>query len=80
MNEEKYQDFLKSCAGKIKHKSLLAAQYFLDEYHTDELAEIYTCRCCHSFHIGSSGEILRKANHKARVDLQHKNKLKKFKM
>jgi hypothetical protein len=42
------------CYGKIKHKSMLAAQYTLDQMNGKDshLLEIYPCPFCQGFHIG----------------------------
>ena len=43
-----------SCLGKIRHKSLLAAEYTLSKMRGKEshLLEIYPCKFCKSYHIG----------------------------
>lgn len=45
-----------SCSGKIKHGSMLAAQYILDNMITRDkkshLLEVYKCRFCNKYHIG----------------------------
>jgi hypothetical protein len=74
-------DFMKGCAGKIKHKTWLAANYFLENEHSDPAAIIYECKCG-SFHIGSrklnSGKKIIKHKKKGN-EQQHKRKHKRFK-
>ena len=74
-------DFMRGCAGKIKHTTWLSASYFLENEHSDPGARIYKCKCG-GFHIGS-----RKANDGKKViinkkkgnDQEHKRKHKRFK-
>lgn len=44
----------KACFGKIQHKSMLAAQYYLDNLgHRDKAnLNIYKCPYCHFYHLG----------------------------
>jgi hypothetical protein len=43
-----------ACYGKLKHRSMLAAQYILDRMsgRKSHLLEIYKCSFCNAFHIG----------------------------
>lgn len=72
------------CAGKTKHKSYIAAKYFLDNVHTETGSRIYKCDNCKKFHIGSDSKLKNKAKtNSGKKDKdehqQHKNKHKKFK-
>lgn len=72
--------YLHGCAGKVKHKSRLSAEYFINNRHSKEDAEIYQCEECGSFHIGSSRNSKSKIKIKKSFDNeQHKNKHKRFK-
>lgn len=42
-----------NCDGKVQHKTELAAQYYLDNINSSENAEIYKCKTCGFFHIGT---------------------------
>ena len=44
----------KMCLGKIKHGSILAAEYVKDKMRGREthLLKIYKCKFCNGFHIG----------------------------
>lgn len=44
----------KACLGKIKHKSMLSAEYILNRMggKNVHLLEIYKCVVCNFFHIG----------------------------
>lgn len=44
----------KACLGKIKHKSMLSAEYVLNRMYGRDvhLLEIYRCVICKNFHIG----------------------------
>jgi|GEM_PF-3124243 len=84
MAYKNFKSFLHGCAGKTKHKSYLAAKYFLDNIHTDTGSEVYKCKNCGSFHIGT----IRKFKNKTKTNSsrkekdehkQHKQKHKKFK-
>lgn len=45
-----------ACLGKIKHKSMLAAEYTLDRMRLNvkdnHLLEVYKCEFCKFYHIG----------------------------
>lgn len=74
-------DFLKSCAGKLKHKTWFVANYFLQNEHCDPLAKIYKCKCGY-YHIGGHRGTTGKkiVKHKNREnDQEHKRKHKRFK-
>lgn len=71
--------YLHGCAGKVKHKSRLSAEYFINNRNSKEDAEIYKCECG-GFHIGSSRDSKSKVKIKKLFDNeQHKNKHKRFK-
>lgn len=73
------ENFLKGCAGKVQHKEWLAAQYAL-ENNSSPNAEIYTCRTCGYYHIGTRAtekKIIRR--YKQPDNEQHKRKHKRFK-
>jgi len=44
----------KACLGKVKHKSMLAAEFVLNKMKgpNSYSLEIYSCRFCNFFHIG----------------------------
>lgn len=50
-------DIKKGCLGKVKHKSLLAAEYVLDEMRDRAVMNIYKCRFCHHYHIGHDKDL-----------------------
>lgn len=85
MASRNFDNFLSGCAGKTKHKSYLAAKYFLDNIHTDTGSEIYKCPTCKKFHIGSIPKFKNKTKtNVSKKDTdehqQHKHKHKKFKL
>lgn len=45
--------FLKQCAGKIKHKSILGAEYALSINRHGKNAQVYKCNICFDYHIGT---------------------------
>lgn len=75
--------YIKGCAGKKQHQTLLAAEVYLDEKHHNTGAEIYNCQHCGFFHIGSPHGATKKVNYKQKFygddKYQHKNKFKRFK-
>lgn len=44
----------KSCDGKVKHKSMLSAEFILNQMKPDPKLNIYKCIFCQSYHIGNS--------------------------
>lgn len=54
MNKKERTNFRKkSCDGKIKHESYLAAEYYLYNISSrSEEVEIYKCIFCNKFHLG----------------------------
>lgn len=42
------------CDGKVKHKSLLSAQLYLENSTQRENQKIYQCRSCKNYHIGKT--------------------------
>jgi len=76
--------FTNACAGKKQHKTLLAAEVYLDEKHHKTTAEIYECPICGFYHIGNqTGEknkVKYKKKYNADEHLQHKNKLRRFRL
>lgn len=44
----------KACLGKVKHKSMLAAEFVLNRMKgpNSHRLEIYKCKFCHWYHIG----------------------------
>ncbi len=46
------------CLGKIKHKSMLSAEYvfYAMGRRNNNLLEIYKCPLCHYFHIGNNNK------------------------
>jgi uncharacterized Zn finger protein len=84
MAYKNFKSFLHGCAGKTRHKSYLAAEYFLDNIHTDTGSEIYKCKNCNTFHIGTKPKFKNKTktniSRKEKDEhQQHKLKHKKFK-
>lgn len=77
--------YIKQCAGKIQHRTLLSATYYYNENNSKPDAEIYQCEFCGFFHIGtlkhkSKNPVPKKVKHKNDKDYgQHKNKLRRFK-
>jgi hypothetical protein len=70
--------FLHKCAGKIKHKTLLGAQYALDNNPNAKNANIYKCDCGF-FHIGTPHKKKSKKirlDRKANDNNEHKKKYK----
>jgi len=47
------QKFINGCAGKVQHKTHLGAAYALDHNRQNKLADIYKCKECGFFHIGT---------------------------
>lgn len=45
--------FMRQCAGKVKHKNLISAEYALNNSTQYQNATIYKCRYCGEFHIGT---------------------------
>jgi rubrerythrin len=62
--------FKKSCAGKIQHKTLLSAQYSLqNNTRQDSHAEIYICDSCGAWHIGTKSKLKQPSkSHRKRVE------------
>jgi hypothetical protein len=77
--------FIKSCAGKVKHKTILGAEYALAENRQNKNASVYKCKECDFFHIGTSATKKSKKlklDHKQKGNNEHKRKyktVKKFK-
>lgn len=71
--------FIKGCAGKVKHKEFLGADYALSENRQNKNAEVYKCKECGFFHIGTSAnkksKIL-KIDNKTKGNNEHKRKYK----
>lgn len=44
----------KACWGKTKHKSMLAAEYVLDQHRNEPHLCIYRCPYCKFLHLGHS--------------------------
>ena len=72
--------FIKSCAGKVAHKTLLGAEYALKHNTTDRNAQIYPCDECGCFHIGTMANKKSKKQKldrkKAKGNNEHKRKYK----
>lgn len=84
MAYKNFELFLSGCAGKTKYKSYLAVKYFLDNVHKKGASEIYKCKNCKKFHIGSNSKTKNKARtNTSKKDTkehqQHKSKHKRFK-
>lgn len=71
--------FLKGCAGKVKHKTYLGAEYALDNNRQNKNAQIYKCKECKHFHIGTfakkKSKIL-KIDIRKKENKEHKRKYK----
>ena len=54
MNKKEKAQFRKSsCDGKLKHRSKLAAEYYLNNIsHRQEDLEVYFCIFCSNYHLG----------------------------
>lgn len=76
-------NFLKGCAGKTKYKGMLEAEYCLENHHSDRMAEVYPCKHCGYYHIGTSGKkviVNSKKNEKQKKSTkENKPKVRKFK-
>ena len=59
--------FLKSCAGKVQHKTYLGAEYSLKNDTNNKNAQIYPCDQCGFFHIGTLV-----VNKSTKIKLDHK--------
>lgn len=54
-NEERR--YLFGCAGKVRHKTLISAEFALSHDHiSDSNSEIYECQFCGFMHIGTLWE------------------------
>ena len=51
----------KMCDGKTQHKSLLAAEYVLNQYRNDSTIGIYKCPFCKFHHLGHNKFIIKKS-------------------
>lgn len=71
--------FLKRCAGKIKHKTKLGAEYALSVNVNNKNANIYKCKDCGFFHIGTPAKNKSKKiklDKKQKGNNEHKRKYK----
>lgn len=68
----------KKCDGKLAHKSLLSVQYHLDTKSRNANDEWYKCTTCGFYHIGTSGEKIKKGS-KERYEKRKSPKVRKFK-
>ncbi len=50
----------KGCFGKIAHKTITAAQYYLDKYTASAHFIIYRCKYCKWYHLGHDATIIPK--------------------
>lgn len=53
MDKTNSRRFLRGCAGKTKHKTFLGAEYALFDNTNNSNADIYKCKDCGFFHIGT---------------------------
>lgn len=78
--------FIKSCAGKVKHKTLLGAEYARDSNPQNKDANVYQCIECGFYHIGTldkkKSKKLRLNHRQQKGNNEHKRKynyVRKFK-
>lgn len=72
--------FIKQCAGKVKHKSLLGAEYAFANNSQNQNANIYKCKYCLDFHIGTRALQKKKTiTKKQKGEDECKRKLRKVK-
>lgn len=62
--------FIKGCAGKVKHKTSLGAEYALSENRQNKNAEVYKCTECGFFHIGTQAK---KKSKILKIDIRQKD-------
>jgi hypothetical protein len=70
--------FIKKCAGKVKHKNMLSAEYVRDNNPQDKNANIYECECGY-YHIGTlvrDKSTKPKRERKIKGNNEHKRKYK----
>jgi len=67
-----------SCDGKQKHKTILSAQYHLDNISRNANDNYYKCNTCGFFHIGTDGKKIKKGSTE-RYEKRKSPKIKKFK-
>lgn len=71
MNYQEERRYLFGCAGKVKHKTMISAEFALIHDHINESnCEIYICQFCGFLHIGTLWE----EKQKTRIKVQ-KSKL-----
>jgi hypothetical protein len=58
------------CLGKVKHKSLLGANYVREQMRECHLMDVYKCKFCKNYHIGHAQIRNKKKKHKP----THENK------
>jgi hypothetical protein len=71
---------MKECAGKVQHKNKLSAEYALENSNTSKKANIYKCRICKFYHIGTLSKNKSKKirlTKKAIDNNEHKKKYRK---
>lgn len=74
--------FIKSCAGKVQHKTILGAEYALSTNRNNKNATIYKCKECGFFHIGTPAKNKSKKlklDYKQKGNNEHKRKYKSVK-
>ena len=81
MAKKNTKRFLHGCAGKVKHKSFLGAEYALMDNPNNTNAEIYECTECKYWHIGTLANKKRKnpkTVSRTKENNEHKKKHKSF--
>lgn len=67
------------CDGKVAHKTILSAEYFLHEKSNNLSDEWYKCKICGFIHIGSSGAKIPIISGEKKRKQEKPNKVRKFK-
>jgi hypothetical protein len=75
--------FMNGCAGKVQHRTFLGAEYALDHNRQNKNADIYKCKECGFFHIGTQKKNKSKKRirfkNPEKVNNEHKKKYKSVK-
>jgi len=69
-----------SCDGKIRHKSLLSVEYHLEHKSQNVNDDYYKCKICQCWHIGTSGEKIRRITHEKHDKHYEPPKIRKMKL
>lgn len=82
MGKSNDKRFLHGCAGKVKHKSFLGAEYALSDNPNNTNADIYKCGECGFYHIGTKAHKKKnspKVKSKKKEDNGHNKKYRNIK-